>query len=142
MAFIFVTNWDSNNLAPIFNRVQKLKTQFSRFYVVITLPAKEEIDSFTQSYFKFGMVIGKPTFVPVKDFEMGFEKMLKIAHSTGVYKQQRIEEKLKAERKQLVQGMNFYLKVVTSIPGIDNHDANAMKKERRNICSSPKTNAL
>ncbi|KEH36462.1 hypothetical protein MTR_2g010105 [Medicago truncatula] len=36
---------------------------------------------------------------------MGFEKMLKIAHSTGdlvlqlisVYKQQRIEEKLKAE---------------------------------------------
>jgi hypothetical protein len=29
------------------------------------------------------MVIGKPTFVPVKDFEMGFEKMLKIAHSTG-----------------------------------------------------------
>ncbi|XP_039686158.1 protein PARTING DANCERS isoform X2 [Medicago truncatula] len=125
VAFIFVTNWDSNNLAPIFNRVQKLKTQFSRFYVVITLPAKEEIDSFTQSYFKFGMVIGKPTFVPVKDFEMGFEKMLKIAHSTGVYKQQRIEEKLKAE---LVQGMNFYLKVVTSIPGIDNHDANALSQ--------------
>ncbi|MCI38024.1 hypothetical protein A2U01_0059252, partial [Trifolium medium] len=29
------------------------------------------------------------------------------------------------KRKQLVQGMNFYLKVVTSIPGIDNHDANA-----------------
>jgi len=27
-------------------------TQFSRFYVVITLPAKEEIDSFIQSYFK------------------------------------------------------------------------------------------
>ncbi|XP_057451180.1 protein PARTING DANCERS isoform X2 [Lotus japonicus] len=123
VAFIFVTNWDCNCVAPIFNRVQKLKTQFSRFYVVVTLPAKEQIDSFTQSYFKFGMVIGKPTFVPVKDLEMGFEKIVKIAHSSGVYKQERIGEKLKAE---LVQGMDFYLKAVTGIPGIDNHDANAL----------------
>ena len=30
------------------------------------------------------------------------------------------------KRKQLVQGMNFYLKVLTSIPGIDNHDANSV----------------
>jgi hypothetical protein len=30
------------------------------------------------------------------------------------------------KRKKLVQGMSFYLKVVTSIPGIDNHDANAV----------------
>ncbi|KAK7263972.1 hypothetical protein RJT34_31572 [Clitoria ternatea] len=128
VAFIFVTNWDSNNVAPIFNRVQKLKTQFARFYVVIKLSAKEQIDSFIQSYFKFGMVIGKPTFVPVQDLEMGFEKMIKIAHSSGVYKQERIGEKLKAERKQLVQGMNFYLRVVTSIPGIDIHDANALSQ--------------
>ncbi|OIV99650.1 hypothetical protein TanjilG_17460 [Lupinus angustifolius] len=128
VAFIFVTNWDCNNVSPIFTRVQKLKTQFARFYVVITLPSKEQIDSFTKSYFKFGMVIGKPTFVPVQDIEMGFEKMIKIAHSSGVYKQQRIGEKLKAERKQLVEGMNFYLKVVTSIPGIDNHDANALSQ--------------
>lgn len=32
---------------------------------------------------RFGMVIGKPTFIPVKDLEMGFEKMVKIAHSSG-----------------------------------------------------------
>ncbi|CAI8587349.1 unnamed protein product [Vicia faba] len=128
VAFIFVTNWDCNNVAPIFNRVQQLKAQFSRFYVVITLPGNEEMDSFIESYFKFGMVIGKPTFIPVKDSEMGFEKMVKIAHSSGVYKQERIEEKFKAERKKLVQGMNFYLKVVTSIPGIDNHDANALSQ--------------
>ncbi|KAK7258176.1 hypothetical protein RIF29_32680 [Crotalaria pallida] len=128
VAFIFVTNWDCNNVSPIFDRVQKLKTQFARFYVVVTLPAKEQVDSFTLSYFKFGMVIGKPTFVPVQDLEMGFEKMIKIAHSCGVYKQQGIGEKLKAERKQLVQGMDCYLKVVTSIPGIDNHDANALSQ--------------
>ncbi|XP_058757435.1 protein PARTING DANCERS-like [Vicia villosa] len=136
VAFIFVTNWDCNNVAPIFNRIQQLKAQFSRFYVVITLPGKEEMDSFIESYFKFGMVIGKPTFIPVKDLEMGFEKMVKIAHSSGViilqliavYKQEGIEENFKAERKKLVQGMNFYLKVVTSIPGIDNHDANALSQ--------------
>ncbi|KAL1344907.1 hypothetical protein AAHE18_08G078400 [Arachis hypogaea] len=128
VAFVFVTNWDCNNVSLIFSRVQKLRTQFARFYVIITLPAKQQIDSFIQSYFKFEMVIGKPTFVPVQDIEMGFEKMVKIAHSSGVYKQQKIGEKLKAERKQLVQGMNFYLKVVTSIPGVDNHDANALSQ--------------
>ncbi|KAG4988320.1 hypothetical protein JHK85_031303 [Glycine max] len=118
VAFIFVTNWDCNNVAPIFNRVKKLKMQFARFYVVITLPAKEQFDSLIQSYFKFGMVIGKPTFVPVQDSEMGFEKMVKIAHSSGVYKQERIGEKLKAERKQLVQGMNFYLKLSQAIGSV------------------------
>ncbi|CAJ1934115.1 unnamed protein product [Sphenostylis stenocarpa] len=162
VAFIFVSNWDCNNVAPIFNRVKELKMQFARFYVVIALPAKEQMNSFIQSYFTFGMVIGKPTFVPVQDLEMGFEKMVKIAHSSGVYKQERIGEKLKEEvswlilhsytvivlgvpsemknnidvriliwilkRKQLVQRMDFYLKVVTSIPGIDNHDANALSQ--------------
>ncbi|XP_057750765.1 protein PARTING DANCERS-like isoform X4 [Arachis stenosperma] len=124
VAFVFVTNWDCNNVSLIFSRVQKLRTQFARFYVIITLPAKQQMNSFIQSYFKFEMVIGKPTFVPVQDIEMGFEKMVKIAHSSGVYKQQKVGEKLKAEKKLSVQGMNFYLKVVTSIPGIDNHDAN------------------
>ncbi|XP_068496022.1 protein PARTING DANCERS isoform X1 [Phaseolus vulgaris] len=128
VAFIFVTNWDCNDVASIFNRVKNLKMQFARFFVVIALPAKEQINSFIQSYFTFDMVIGKPTFVPVQDLEMGFEKMVKIAHSSGVYKQERIGEKLKDERKQLVQRMNFYLKVVTSIPGIDNHDANALSQ--------------
>ncbi|QHO55842.1 uncharacterized protein DS421_3g68600 [Arachis hypogaea] len=126
VAFVFVTNWDCNNVSLIFSRVQKLRTQFARFYVIITLPAKQQMNSFIQSYFTFEMVIGKPTFVPVQDIEMGFEKMVKIAHSSGVYKQQKVGEKLKAEKKLSVQGMNFYLKVVTSIPGIDNHDANAV----------------
>ncbi|XP_054808217.1 protein PARTING DANCERS homolog [Prosopis cineraria] len=107
-------------------RIQKLKMQFARFYVVIILPAKEQMESFFRAYFEFDMVIGKPTFVPVQDLEMGFEKMVKIAHSSGVCKQQKIRDKLKAERRQLVQGMDQYLKVITSIPGIDNHDANAL----------------
>lgn len=29
------------------------------------------------------MELGKPTFVPVQDREMGFEKIVKIAHSRG-----------------------------------------------------------
>ncbi|KAI9085063.1 hypothetical protein K1719_033055 [Acacia pycnantha] len=126
VAFIFVTNWDHNNVSPIFSRIQKLNMQFARFYVVIILPAKEQIESFFRAYFELNMLIGKPTFVPVQDFEMGFEKMVKIAHSSGVCKQQKIREKLKAERRQLVQGMDQYLKVITSLPGIDNHDANAL----------------
>ena len=33
---------------------------------------------------------------------------------------------LLAKRERSVQGMDIFLKVVTSIPGIDNHDANAV----------------
>lgn len=29
------------------------------------------------------MELGKPTFVPVQDLEMGFEKIVKIAHARG-----------------------------------------------------------
>lgn len=32
---------------------------------------------------RYGMEFGKPTFVPVQDLEMGFEKIVKIAHSRG-----------------------------------------------------------
>lgn len=29
------------------------------------------------------MQLGRPTFVPVRDLEMGFEKIVKIAHARG-----------------------------------------------------------
>lgn len=32
---------------------------------------------------RYGMELGKPTFVPVKDLEMGFEKIVKIAYVSG-----------------------------------------------------------
>ncbi len=32
---------------------------------------------------RYGMELGKPTFVPVEDLEMGFEKIVKIALSRG-----------------------------------------------------------
>ncbi|KAJ6423629.1 hypothetical protein OIU84_024577 [Salix udensis] len=124
----FVTNWDCQNCEPIFSRVKKLKGQFANLYVVVSLPIKEQNDSFVHSYFKYGMELGKPTFVPVQDLEMGFEKIVKIAHSRGTCKRQDALSKLKAERKQSVQGMDNFLRVVTSIPGIDNHDANALNQ--------------
>ncbi|XP_028063626.1 protein PARTING DANCERS isoform X2 [Camellia sinensis] len=83
VAFMFVTNWDCNDSLPIFCRVQKLKGQFANLYVVVTLPTKEQNDSFVCSYFKYGMELGGPIFVPVQDLEMGFEKILKIAHARG-----------------------------------------------------------
>ncbi|XP_010249950.1 PREDICTED: uncharacterized protein LOC104592326 isoform X2 [Nelumbo nucifera] len=102
VAFVFVTNWDCNNISPIFSRVQKLKEQFGNFYVVVTLPTKEQNDSFVRSYFKFGMEPGKPTFIPVQDLEMGFEKILKIAHARGVCKKQDAISRLKIELNQAI----------------------------------------
>ncbi|PSS17554.1 UvrABC system protein like [Actinidia chinensis var. chinensis] len=128
VAFIFITNWDCHDTSPIFGRVQKLKGQFANLYVVVTLPTKEQKDSFGSSYFKYGMEFGRPIFVPVQDLEMGFEKIVKIAHARGVCKRQDIVSKLKDERERSVQGMDIFLKVVTSIPGIDNHDANALNQ--------------
>ncbi|ONH89654.1 hypothetical protein PRUPE_8G007100 [Prunus persica] len=84
--------------------------------------------SISQIFGRFGMELGKPTFVLVKDLEMGFEKMVKIAHSRGVCKREDATAKLKAERKQTVQAVNVFQRVVTSIPGIDNHDANALNQ--------------
>ncbi|KAF9591094.1 hypothetical protein IFM89_001438, partial [Coptis chinensis] len=83
VAFVFVTNWDFDCMSSIFSRVQKLKGQFGNLYVIITLPTIEQNDSFVHSYFKYGMEIGRPTFVPLQDLEMGFEKIVKIAHARG-----------------------------------------------------------
>ncbi|KAJ4837808.1 hypothetical protein Tsubulata_043894 [Turnera subulata] len=128
VAFIFVTNWDCANVKPIFTRVQKLKAQFANLYVVVSVPTKEQNDSFVRSYFEYGMEIGRPTFVPVLDLEMGFEKIVNIALSRGACKRQDVVSKLKAERKRSVEEMEAFLRVVTSIPGIDNHDANALNQ--------------
>ncbi|KAK6116729.1 hypothetical protein DH2020_049549 [Rehmannia glutinosa] len=128
VAFIFSTNWDFRDTASIFSKIQKLRGQFAHFYVVVTLPTKDQNDSFIRSYFKYGMEFGRPTFIPVQDLEMGFEKIVKVAHTRGVCKRQDAIAKLRAEREKSVQSMDVYIKVVTSIPGIDNHDANALNQ--------------
>ncbi|XP_047255578.1 protein PARTING DANCERS homolog [Capsicum annuum] len=62
------------------------------------------------------MQLGRPTFVPVRDLEMGFEKIVKIPHARG--------DILSCScKKKSVHAMEIYLQVVTSIPGVDNHDA-------------------
>ncbi|KAM0034998.1 putative RuvA domain 2, protein parting dancer [Helianthus debilis subsp. tardiflorus] len=126
VAFIFMINYDCNNPGPIFSRAEKLKSQFGHLYVVVILPTKEQNDSFVHSYFRYGMDIGRPTFVPVLDLEMGFEKIVRIAHARGVCKRQDVVSKLKAERERSVQGMDVFLRVVSSIPHVETHDANAL----------------
>ncbi|XP_074262984.1 protein PARTING DANCERS homolog isoform X2 [Silene latifolia] len=127
VAFLFVTSWDCNNTSQMYNRVHKVKEQFAHLYVVVMLPTREQNDSFVQSYIKSGFDIGRPTFVPVLDLEMGFEKLVKIAHARGVCKQHDIITRMK-EEKQSVQRMDVFLKVITSITGIDNHDANSLNQ--------------
>ncbi|XP_022992780.1 protein PARTING DANCERS [Cucurbita maxima] len=128
VAFAFVTSWDCSNTSSIFCRVQKLMKQFANFYVVVALPTKEQNDSFVQSYFRNGMEIGKPPFVPVQDVEMGFEKIVKIAHSRGACKQQDVMSKLRTERKRSVQVMDAFRRVMSSVPGLDDHDANSLNQ--------------
>ncbi|GKB31096.1 protein parting dancers isoform X1 [Tanacetum coccineum] len=60
----FIFNYGGLSLAFI---AEKLKSQFAKLYVVVTLPIKEQNDSFVQSYFRHGMRIGRPTFVSVMD---------------------------------------------------------------------------
>ncbi|KAL3641497.1 hypothetical protein CASFOL_016465 [Castilleja foliolosa] len=127
VAFVFVTSWDYEGAISVFSRIQKLRGQFANFYVVVTLPTKDQNDLFIRSYFKYVNEFGRPTFIPVQNLEMGFEKIVKLAHARGVCKRQDALAKLKAEREKSVQSMDMYIKVVTSIPGIDSHDANALK---------------
>ncbi|KAK1583909.1 hypothetical protein Q3G72_028106 [Acer saccharum] len=65
------------------SRIKKLKEQFVHLYVVVTLPTRELNESFVWSYFKYGMQLGRPTFLPAQDMEMGFEKIVKVAHCRG-----------------------------------------------------------
>ncbi|XP_020547476.1 protein PARTING DANCERS isoform X2 [Sesamum indicum] len=102
VAFIFVTNWGSEDTASIFSKIQKLRGQFAHFYVVVTLPTKEQNDSFIRSYFKYGMELGRPTFIPVQDLEMGFEKIVKVSHARGVCKRQDGIAKLRDELNQAI----------------------------------------
>ncbi|KAI5000102.1 hypothetical protein ZWY2020_004691 [Hordeum vulgare] len=108
--------------------VNALKRQYKNLYVFVAVPTVEQIKSFNQFYFKYGMELGCPTFVPVNDSEMGFEMILKIAHARGVCKQQDISSTMRNEREQAVQSMDAYIRVLTSIPGIDDHDANMVEK--------------
>ncbi|KAK9087954.1 hypothetical protein Syun_030348 [Stephania yunnanensis] len=117
LSFLLYALVDLNELF----RVQKLKNQFAHLYIVVTLPTKEQNDSFVCSYFK-------PIFVPVQNLEMGFEKIVKIALARGVCKQQDAISKLKFERQRAVEGMDAFRQVLTSIPSIDNHDANALNQ--------------
>ncbi|KAD4585830.1 hypothetical protein E3N88_23431 [Mikania micrantha] len=87
------------------------------------------------------MDIGKPTFVPALDLEMGFEKIVRIAHARGVCKKQDAVSKLKTEREKSVQGMDVFLRVVPSIPCVETHDANGSieaiaKTSKENILES------
>ncbi|KAM3304119.1 hypothetical protein P3S67_015151 [Capsicum chacoense] len=100
VAFMFVTNWGGIDTASFFRKVQKLKEQFANFYVVITLPTREQNDALIYSYIKYGMQPGRPTFVPVRDLEMGFEKIMKIAHARGACKCQDALAKIKAEKEK------------------------------------------
>lgn len=128
MAFIFVTNWNCSNPLLINSRVQKLKTMFAHLYVVVTLPTREQNDSFLSSYFKYGIGFGKPTFVPVRDLEMGFKKIVKIAQARGACKRRDAISKVRMERERMLQAMDIFLRVVTSVPGIDSHDANSLSQ--------------
>nr|XP_034584657.1 protein PARTING DANCERS homolog isoform X2 [Setaria viridis] len=141
VAFIFETNWDSENESAVFSRVNTLKRQFKHLYVVVVVPTGEQNESFNQSYFKYGMELGCPTFVPVCDPEMGFEKIVKIAHARGVCKQQDIVTTMRNERVQAVQCMDAFLRVLTSIPGIDSHDANALLAPLKQLQRHPRNSS-
>lgn len=140
IAFVFVTKWDDcSNVGSIFNRVKRLKAQFACLYVVATLSSQQQNDSFMRSYFQYEMEFGKPAFVLVTDPEMGFEKIVKIALSRGVCKQQKGVSKLKVEKKRTVQDTDMFVRVLTSIPNINKHDANSLYQAIGSIEAAAKT---
>ncbi|KAL9673388.1 hypothetical protein QQ045_029644 [Rhodiola kirilowii] len=150
VAFVFVANCD-DNFSLIFERVQKLKGQFAHLYIVVTVPTEEKNEFFVSCLLKSKLELGKPPFVAVEDLEMGFEKIVKIALACGACKHQDVLPKLTVEvRKsdlwpyllltwfkrfvfpakgeQAVQAMDAFVRVVSSIPGITNHEAHSLNQ--------------
>ncbi|CAM8916302.1 unnamed protein product [Rhodiola kirilowii] len=120
VAFVFVANCD-DNFSLIFERVQKLKEQFAHLYVVVTVPTEKKNEFFVSCLLKSKLELGKPPFVAVEDLEMGFEKIVKIALACGglLFLQ---------KREQAVQAMDAFVRVVSSIPGITNHEAHSLNQ--------------
>ncbi|KAH7568339.1 hypothetical protein JRO89_XS07G0278100 [Xanthoceras sorbifolium] len=127
VSFVFVTNWDCNDNARVFNRVKKLKEQFAHLYVVVTLPTREQNESFVRSYFKYGMQLGRPTFVPVQDIEMGFEKIVKIAHCRGAEKAEMVIRCLK-NHQQIIYGISMFILFSGGILYISKYHAPKLKR--------------
>ncbi|XP_078168125.1 DNA ligase-like protein isoform X2 [Carex rostrata] len=126
VAFIFETCWNCENGTFVLSRVEKLKKQFKHLYVVVAVPTREQNDSFNQSYLGYNFELGRPTFIPVRDPEMGFEKIVNISHVRGACKQRDAISMMKSERERAIQCFDALLHVVTAIPEIDYHDANAL----------------
>ncbi|KAG1346220.1 hypothetical protein COCNU_06G000490 [Cocos nucifera] len=129
VAFIFVTNWDCDNRSAVFNRAEKLKRQFRHLYVVVSVPTREQNDSFNHSYFKYAVELGSPTFVPVRDLEMGFEKIVKIAHARGVCKRQDAISTMKNELAQAIGSIEAISKASKGFI-VENTDLSVDRAER------------
>ncbi|XP_073107150.1 protein PARTING DANCERS homolog isoform X4 [Elaeis guineensis] len=129
VAFIFVTNWDCDNGSAVFDRAEKLKRQFRHLYVVVSVPTREQNDSFNHSYFKYAVELGSPTFVPVHDPEMGFEKIVKIAHAHGVCKRQDAISMMKNELAQAIGSIEAISKASKGFI-LENTDLSVDKAER------------
>ncbi|XP_071687782.1 protein PARTING DANCERS homolog isoform X2 [Rutidosis leptorrhynchoides] len=128
LAFMFVMSYDCDNPGPIFTRAEKLKTQFEHLYVVVILPTKEQNDSFLHSKLRYGMAMGRPSFILAMDLETGFEKIVRIAHARGVCKRQDAVSKLKAELIQTIGSIEAIAK--TSKENIlENTDISSEKAE-------------
>lgn len=127
IAFIFIASWESeDDTTATFGRIEKMKAQFGHFYVIATIKTNDDNRRFIDSYFKSGLAIGKPTFIPVRNAFMGFEKMLKLALVHGEIKRHDVVAKINIEREQSVQSVEACISALTAIPGIDTHDAHTL----------------
>ncbi|KAJ8441509.1 hypothetical protein Cgig2_026310 [Carnegiea gigantea] len=75
-----------------------------------------------------GINVGRPMFVPVLDLEMGFEKIVKIAHARGVCKQLDIVTRMKAELNQAIGSIEAIAKASKECL-LENTDLSADKAE-------------
>ncbi|KAH9331469.1 hypothetical protein KI387_003577, partial [Taxus chinensis] len=126
IAFVFITSWKSEHLTETFNRIEKMTSQFGNLYVVAMIVTELDNQAFIDSYFKSSVALRKPTFIPVRDPCMGFEKMLRLALVHGEIKRYDVVAKIQAERKKSVESAEACIAVLTAIPGIDTHDAHTL----------------
>ncbi|TXG67617.1 hypothetical protein EZV62_008892 [Acer yangbiense] len=74
------------------------------------------------------MQLGRPTFLPVQDIEMGFEKIVKVAHCRGVCKQHDAISKMKAELNQAIGSIQAIAKASKEYI-LENTDLSSEKAE-------------
>ncbi|KAG0609475.1 hypothetical protein M758_8G187000 [Ceratodon purpureus] len=125
VAFIVVTNAAYLSSSNLWKRVTRMGTIFQTSYVLVTISSEDEKAAFNDAYFSLVESDNTPL-LQIPDKTMAGEMMMELAVGHAELKRQGRSAFEKLEREKFVSTDEAYVTTITSIWGLDTHDANSL----------------